>query len=564
LASINSYEDPLIQISNGDPEKTSAKPDATYDDQSRECDYGYQFTDLNYDTFGWCMDTHIVSLQNAGQAAPITAVSSFEVAPVTGSPAYYPRDRVQQVTTSWPLPPSTNPAAQSYSNYYTFDANSNRLSNTISTQLGANVTTTTSRTESYAYDALSRLTSVSYGDGESQTYSFDTMGNRTSKTDSGGTGTGATYTFDAANRLTSVTPTGGATAAVTFDADGNTLTDASGRTYTWDSENRMTSCTYNGDTTTYIYGYDGLRRSSTKDSVTTNYVYDGTNLVAEMRPNASGTLVVVTDYLLGAQGIEAKIDETAQTEAYYKIDPTTGARLFDANNNLIIAYRGVTSWYIYDGHGNVVGTVNGVTGAYTANPTLDVYGVPRATGAAATKQGYCGSLGHVTDDTGLVYMKARYYDANVGRFVSQDPSANGPNWYIYANDNPVNMADQDGKMSISDKFWVGGWMFAGILAASAAWIFACTDNVSKAFGCNLVALNCFMAMAVGFNSPDAGFTYLLKVGTVMDVVALPTIALLTMSESVASKVPYAQAAVLATVGYEIELFAYCLSIGTDA
>jgi RHS repeat-associated protein len=305
---------------------------------------------------------------------------------------------------------------------------------------------TTSRTETYAYDALSRLTSVSYGDGESQAYSFDSMGNRTSKTDSGGTGSGATYTFDAANRLTSVTPTGGATAAVTFDADGNTLTDASGRSYTWDSENRMTSCTYNGDTTTYTYGYDGLRRSSTKDSVTTNYVYDGTNLVAEMRPNASGTLVIVTSYLLGAQGIEAKIDETAQTEAYYKIDPTTGIRLFDANNNLIVAYRGVTSWYVYDGHGNVVGTVNGVTGAFAANPTLDVYGVPRASGTSATKQGYCGSVGHVTDDTGLVYMRARYYDPSVGRFVSEDPSANGNNWYVYASDNPVNMADSDGKI----------------------------------------------------------------------------------------------------------------------
>jgi RHS repeat-associated protein len=175
----------------------------------------------------------------------------------------------------------------------------------------------------------------------------------------------------------------------------------------------------------------------------------------------------VTDYLLGSQGIEAKIDETSQTEAYYEINPTTGARLFDANNNLIVAYRGVTSWYIYDGHGNVVGTVNGVTGAFTANPTLDVYGVPRATGAAATKQGYCGSLGHVTDDTGLVYMRARYYDANVGRFVSEDPGVNGNNWYVYAGDNPVNMTDSDGKSSV----WMYGFFcistlfFQGALAA---------------------------------------------------------------------------------------------------
>jgi RHS repeat-associated protein len=265
------------------------------------------------------------------------------------------------------------------------------------------------------------------------------------------------------NRLTSVTPTGGSSAAVTFDANGNTLTDASGRSYTWDSENRMVSCTYNGDTTTYTYGYDGLRRSSTKDSVTTNYVYDGTNLVAEMRPNASGTLVIVTSYLLGAQGIEAKIDETAQTEAYYELNPTTGARLFDANNNLIVAYRGVTSWYIYDGHGNVVGTVNGVTGAFTANPTLDVYGIPRASGTSATKQGYCGSLGHVTDDTGLVYMRARYYDPNVGRFVSEDPGGNGTNWYVYAGDNPVSCVDCDGRSTQ----WFD-WVLSAIANGNAA------------------------------------------------------------------------------------------------
>jgi RHS repeat-associated protein len=220
----------------------------------------------------------------------------------------------------------------------------------------------------------------------------------------------------------------------------------------------MVSCTYNGDTTTYTYGYDGLRRSSTKDSVTTNYVYDGTNLVAEMRPNASGNLVTTTTYLLGMQGVEAKIDETAQTEAYYEVDANDNRVTDPTTGNGIIAYRGVTAWYIYDGHGNVVGTVN-QTGAYTANPPLDVYGIPRATGAAATKQGYCGSLGHVTDDTGLVYMRARYYDPSVGRFTSEDPGANGNNWYVYCKDNPVNMTDQDGKEP--NVYWGNYWFDVG-------------------------------------------------------------------------------------------------------
>jgi RHS repeat-associated protein len=48
-------------------------------------------------------------------------------------------------------------------------------------------------------------------------------------------------------------------------------------------------------------------------------------------------------------------------------------------------------------------------------------------------------------DTGLVYFGARWYDPDLGRFVSIDPSKYGLNWYCYANNNPTNMYDPDGK-----------------------------------------------------------------------------------------------------------------------
>jgi len=51
------------------------------------------------------------------------------------------------------------------------------------------------------------------------------------------------------------------------------LTDTSGRVNTWDSQNRLVSCTKGGVTSSFTYGADGLRRSSTVNGITTYYVH---------------------------------------------------------------------------------------------------------------------------------------------------------------------------------------------------------------------------------------------------------------------------------------------------
>ncbi len=292
---------------------------------------------------------------------------------------------------------------------------------------------TTSRTETYTYDALNRLKTVNYGDGQTQSYTFDAMGNRLSRQDSA-VGT-TSYSYNAANMLLS---TGGAGASgFNNDADGNTLT-GNGRTNTWDSQNRLVSCIINGNTTAYKYGADGLRRQSAKNGVSTDYAYDGTMLVREGHA-AGGTLTAATvtaTYLVGARGPECRVDETQQTEGYYfGGTPTTPAP---------VRGRGLTKWYVYDGLGSVVGEVD-PSGNLTSSPKYDVYGATRSNGGtASTKQGFVGSLGHVSDDTGLVYMRARYYDPSLGRFVSQDPDMEGMDWFVYASNNPVNMVDPTG------------------------------------------------------------------------------------------------------------------------
>ena len=46
--------------------------------------------------------------------------------------------------------------------------------------------------------------------------------------------------------------------------------------------------------------------------------------------------------------------------------------------------------------------------------------------------------------TGLSYFGARYYDPNIGRFISMDPIKDGRNWYIYCNNNPLKNIDPNG------------------------------------------------------------------------------------------------------------------------
>jgi len=66
--------------------------------------------------------------------------------------------------------------------------------------------------------------------------------------------------------------------------------------------------------------------------------------------------------------------------------------------------------------------------------------------SSASQQGH---TGHVGDNTGLVYMQARYYDPVIGRFYSNDPlgyrGVHSFNRYAYANNNPYKYIDPDGR-----------------------------------------------------------------------------------------------------------------------
>ncbi|MDE2207989.1 MAG: RHS repeat-associated core domain-containing protein, partial [Armatimonadetes bacterium] len=187
------------------------------------------------------------------------------------------------------------------------------------------------------------------------------------------------------------------------------------RTCVWDSENRMVSCVYNGNNCAYTYGADGIRRRGVVNGVTTDYVLDNSMFVQELRAGSP-----IATSLMGPRGPEYRRDDVA----------------------------GTVRWYLYDGLGSVLGEVD-PSGNLTCSRKYDVYGAVRSfTGTQTSKHRFVGALGHPSEDeTGLIYMQARYMDPATGRFVSEDPGRNGENWFTYCDANPVGSVDRDGRDS---------------------------------------------------------------------------------------------------------------------
>jgi RHS repeat-associated protein len=90
-------------------------------------------------------------------------------------------------------------------------------------------------------------------------------------------------------------------------------------------------------------------------------------------------------------------------------------------------------------------------GNLTCANEYDVYGNVRARiGTPTTEHGFVGQLGHLSDaSTGLIYMRARYYDPGTGRFASEDSKQSGDNWFVYCDGNPVDNTDSSGNTSQS-------------------------------------------------------------------------------------------------------------------
>jgi RHS repeat-associated protein len=219
-----------------------------------------------------------------------------------------------------------------------------------------------------------------------------------------------------------------------FDANGSVTQKVTGQgnlSLTWDARNRLTTASTTGaNAVSESYRYDGLGRRIAKTSagITTNYLYDGEDIVAEYTGSNWSTPSVRYVHGAGTDEVLARIayvNGIAQAGEYYAADGL---------GSVVALARG-------DGSG-LEGTLRDAWGR-------SVYTAP----GGALPLGY-GYTGREQDATGLVYYRARYYDAafggiQSGQFVSRDPTglAGGINEYAYVGNNPVNATDPGGMVA---------------------------------------------------------------------------------------------------------------------
>src|SRR5437588_1429556 len=202
-----------------------------------------------------------------------------------------------------------------------------------------------------------------------------------------------------------------------YDNNGKMIskTEGTGKTqFAWDFENRLTQVvTPSSGSVTYKYDALGHRiQSAPSSGASTNFTYDSDD-VAQDKTSTN----VITEYLNGP-GIDNKIRQKTGSTLYYFAQDQIGSTTALTDSK----------------------------GALVERQSYDAYG--NSAGSTRTRYGY---TGRERDSlTGLQYNRARFYDPQLGRFISEDPIglAGGMNAYVYVGNNVPNAIDPFGLSSI--------------------------------------------------------------------------------------------------------------------
>jgi RHS repeat-associated protein len=289
--------------------------------------------------------------------------------------------------------------------------------------------------EAYQYDGVYRLIDYKVGALVGATvpapvtqtgYDLDLLGNWNSRTTDGAV---ESRTHNAANEITAV-----GAVPIVHDDNGN-LTDDGVRFYDYDEEDRLVRVTRKADSVVLgEYRYDALGRRVSKTDVSsgaeTRCFYDGWRVLEEQR--ASGATLAT--YAYGNYMDEVlTMDRGGRTLYYHQNAMYSVHALTTLAGTVVEAYR-------YDAYGRQTVLTPG------ANGVVDFGGddVTFAGGVSSVGNPYTFTGQRLDEESGLLYYKKRYYDRDLGGFVSRDPIGYGGGslaLHEYVNGLPTTMVD---------------------------------------------------------------------------------------------------------------------------
>ncbi|NEM90890.1 RHS repeat-associated core domain-containing protein [Galbitalea soli] len=350
---------------------------------------------------------------------------------------------------------------------------------------GRQVTTTYPNGDSVAtaYNDASQETSTALANGSTAldafAYGRDNVGNETSVTPSNGAlGGSMSFTYDSNNQL-AASVVSGATITNTFDSAGNP-TKVGAVTQVFDTADRLcwTSTGTPANPTcssptpgANLYGsnYDGERTSMTPSAgVATNYTWNGAGELAGI----SGA--TTANYVYNGDGLRsAKTAGGTTTHFTWSEGAVVPELLTDGTSNYLYGPSGAPieqtsvsgasspSWIFADAHGSTAALLD-LAGAVVGRYAYSAWGaVASHSGARSTSLQFNGQ--YVDDETGFIYLRARYYDPATALFLSVDAMVGETlSAFTYANNNPLTNVDPLGLWSTEDTWKVVGLVGLGL------------------------------------------------------------------------------------------------------
>ena len=372
-----------------------------YDDDSRPT------------TFGYGDVTEQVTYDGHGRSSGTTVKNGSRTVLGTG---YAYRD-VDSTYTTTQVKSVTNSYGGKTANFnYTYDANGNILS------------VSGDQTVTYEYDDLGQLVwEKNATAGKAWNYTYDNGGNILSRTEyacSGsctvsGSGTTTSYTYGDAEWGDLLTAYNGE--AISYDGIGNPLSYR-GWTMSWQGGRQLASMTKSSDTLSFAYNESGLRTSKTVNGITHSYVWQGSKLAAD-----------ITD----AYALYFHYDSSGEVIGFTRTANGTDTEYF----------------YVKNLQGDILKVIT-ATGTEAATYTYDAWGKLLTSTGDLAEVNPLRYRGYFYDtETSLYYLKSRYYDPEVGRFINPDAYAStgqgilGTNMFTYCDNNPIIYADFSGTIS---------------------------------------------------------------------------------------------------------------------